>query len=335
MCGKILGGNILVIDRKEILAVHNLKKYFPVERGILRKVVGYLRAVDDISFYINEGEILGLVGESGCGKTTTGECILRLQEPTAGEVFFESKNMLLLNAKMMREMRKNIQIIFQDPYSSLNPKMRIVDIIGESLDIFNLVENNKERKDKIKELLSDVGLSSEHMNRFPYEFSGGQRQRVGIARCLAVNPKLIVADEPVSALDVSIQSQIINLMKDLQSKYNLTYLFISHDLSVVKYISDRIAVMYLGKIIEISDKQDLYSHPMHPYTQALLSIIPIPDPTYKKNKFILKGDVPNLLNMPSGCRFHPRCPEAMDICREGEPELKDYGEGHSVACHLY
>ena len=325
----------MVIDRKKILVIKNLKKYFPVEKGVLRKVVGYLKAVDDVSFFINEGETLGLVGESGCGKTTTAECILRLQEPTAGEVIFEGKNLVSLNANSMRETRKNIQMIFQDPYSSLDPKMRVVDIVAEPLDIFNLVENKKERTDKVKQLLNNVGITPEQMNRFPYEFSGGQRQRVGIARSLAINPKLIVADEPVSALDVSIQAQIINLIKNLQSKYNLTYLFISHDLSVVKYISDRIGIMYLGKLVEINDKKNIYDNPMHPYTQSLLSIIPIPDPTYKRKKSLLKGDVPSLLNLPSGCRFHPRCPKAKDICREREPKFKSMGNGHFVACHLY
>jgi len=324
----------LIINRKKILVIKNLKKYFPIEKGVFRKVVGHLKAVDDVSFFINEGEILGLVGESGCGKTTTAECILRLQEPSAGEVNFEGENLVSLNANKMREMRKNIQMIFQDPYSSLNPKMRVADIVGEPLDVFNLMENKKERTDKVKQLLNDVGITPEQMHRFPYEFSGGQRQRVGIARSLVVSPKLIIADEPVSALDVSIQAQIINLMKNLQSKYSLTYLFISHDLSVVKYISDRIGVMYLGKLVEVNDKKNLYDNPMHPYTQSLLSIIPIPDPTYKKNKIIPKGEVPSLMKLPSGCNYHPRCTKAMDICSKVVPELKNYGNGHFVACHL-
>jgi oligopeptide transport system ATP-binding protein len=320
--------------RKKILIVKNLKKYFPVESGLLKRVVGHLKAVDDVSFFINKGEVLGLVGESGCGKTTTAECILRLQEPTSGEVLFNDINLVTLNQNKMREMRKDIQMIFQDPYSSLDPKMRVADIVGEPLDIFNLVKNKKERTDKIKQLLEDVGITAEQMFRYPYEFSGGQRQRIGIARSLAVNPSLIIADEPVSALDVSIQAQVLNLLNNLQSKYNLTYLFISHDLSVVKYISDRIGIMYLGKIVELNNKEDIYDNPMHPYTQSLLSIIPVPDPTYKKERHLLKGDVPSLLNVPSGCRFHPRCPKAKDICKEKEPELKNIGDGHYVSCHL-
>jgi oligopeptide transport system ATP-binding protein len=317
-----------------LLRVNNLKNYFPVKAGLFRKTVDYVKAVDDISFYINEGETLGLVGESGCGKSTTGAAILRLEEPTEGEVYFEGKDILLLNKKELREMRKEIQLIFQDPYSSLNPRMTVADIIGEPLDIHHLVRSRKERNEKIKQLLGSVGLTSVHMNRYPHEFSGGQRQRIGIARSLAVNPKLIIADEPVSALDASIQAQIINLFQDLQREFGLTYLFISHDLCVVKHISDRVAVMYLGKIVEMTKKENLYNNPLHPYTKALLSAIPIPDPSHKRHRIILEGDVPSSRNLPSGCRFHPRCPMVMDICSNMEPEFKDYGSSHYVACWL-
>ena len=317
-----------------LLRVNNLKNYFPVKAGLFRKTVDYVKAVDDISFYINEGETLGLVGESGCGKSTTGAAILRLEEPTEGEVYFEGKDILLLNKKELREMRKEIQLIFQDPYSSLNPRMTVADIIGEPLDIHHLVRSRKERNEKIKQLLGSVGLTSAHMNRYPHEFSGGQRQRIGIARPLAVNPKLIIADEPVSALDASIQAQIINLFQDLQREFGLTYLFISHDLCVVKHISDRVAVMYLGKIVEMTKKENLYNNPLHPYTKALLSAIPIPDPSHKRHRIILEGDVPSSRNLPSGCRFHPRCPMVMDICSNMEPEFKDYGSSHYVACWL-
>lgn len=324
----------MAVEEKKLLEVNNLKKYFPVKAGVFRKTVGHVKAVDDISFYIKEGETLGLVGESGCGKSTTGATILRLEEATDGEVIFEGKDVLSLNKKDLREMRKEMQIIFQDPYASLNPRMTVADIVGEPLDIHNLVKDKKERNEKVKELLDSVGLTPEHMNRYPHEFSGGQRQRIGVARALAVDPKLIIADEPVSALDVSIQAQVINLLQDLQNEYGLTYLFIAHDLSVVKHISDRVAVMYLGKIVEMTDKKDLYDNPLHPYTQSLLSAIPIPDPTFKKERVILEGDVPSPVNPPSGCRFHPRCPKAMDICSQVEPEFKEYDKGHYAACHL-
>lgn len=324
----------MAVEEKVLLEVNNLKKYFPVKAGVFRKTVGYVKAVDDISFYIKEGETLGLVGESGCGKSTTGATILRLEEATAGEVKFEGKDILSLNRRELREMRKEMQIIFQDPYASLNPRMTVADIVGEPLDIHNLARNKKERNEKVRELLDSVGLTAEQMNRYPHEFSGGQRQRIGIARALAVEPKLIIADEPVSALDVSIQAQVINILQDLQEEFGLTYLFIAHDLSVVKHISDRVAVMYLGKIVEMTDKRDLYNNPLHPYTQSLLSAIPIPDPTFKKERIILEGDVPSPVNPPAGCRFHPRCPKAMDICSQKEPEFKDYGNGHYAACHL-
>jgi oligopeptide/dipeptide ABC transporter ATP-binding protein len=324
----------MAVQEKVLLEVNNLKKYFPVKAGVFRKTVAHVKAVDDISFYIKEGETLGLVGESGCGKSTTGATILRLEEATAGEVKFEGKDMLSLNKKELREMRKEMQIIFQDPYASLNPRMTVADIVGEPLDIHKLTKNKKERNEKVREILDSVGLTGEHMNRYPHEFSGGQRQRIGVARALAVDPRIIIADEPVSALDVSIQAQVINLLQDLQKEYGLTYLFIAHDLSVVKHISDRVAVMYLGKIVEIADKKELYINPLHPYTISLLSAIPIPDPTYEKERIILEGDVPSPVNPPSGCRFHPRCPEAMDICSQVEPEFKDYGNEHFAACHL-
>ena len=322
------------MEEKVLLEVKQLKKYFPVKAGVFKKTVGYVKAVDEISFYIKEGETLGLVGESGCGKSTTGATILRLEEATSGEVKYQGKDVLGLNKKEMREMRKEMQIIFQDPYASLNPRMTVADIVGEPLDIHNLVDNKKERNERVRELLDSVGLTAEQMNRYPHEFSGGQRQRIGVARALAVSPKLIIADEPVSALDVSIQAQVINILQDLQREYGLTYLFIAHDLSVVKHISDRVAVMYLGKIVEMTGKEDLYNNPLHPYTQSLLSAIPIPDPTVNNERIILEGDVPSPVNPPSGCRFHPRCPKAMEVCSEAVPEFKEYDDGHFAACHL-
>jgi len=325
----------LAVEEKILLEVKNLKKYFPVKAGVFRKTVGYLKAVDDISFCIKEKETLGLVGESGCGKSTTGLTILRLEEPTAGEIRFAGKNILSLNKKELKKIRRDMQIIFQDPYSSLNPRMVVADIVGEPLNVHNLVRNKKERNEKVRKLLESVGLTAEQMKRYPHEFSGGQRQRIGIARALAVNPKLIIADEPVSALDVSIQAQVINILQDLQRDLGLTYLFIAHDLSVIKHISDRVAVMYLGKIVEIANKKDLFTNPLHVYTQSLMSAIPVPNPIYKKKRIILEGDVPSSVNLPSGCRFHPRCPKAIDICREKEPVLKDYDScGHYVACYL-
>ena len=324
----------MAVEEKVLLEVKQLKKYFPVKAGVFKKTVGYVKAVDEISFYIKEGETLGLVGESGCGKSTTGATILRLEEATSGEVKYQGKDVLGLNKKEMREMRKEMQIIFQDPYASLNPRMTVADIVGEPLDIHNLVNNKKERNERVRELLDSVGLTAEQMNRYPHEFSGGQRQRIGVARALAVSPKLIIADEPVSALDVSIQAQVINILQDLQREYGLTYLFIAHDLSVVKHISDRVAVMYLGKIVEMTGKEDLYNNPLHPYTQSLLSAIPIPDPTVNNERIILEGDVPSPVNPPSGCRFHPRCPKAMEVCSEAIPEFKEYDDGHFAACHL-
>jgi len=322
------------LTEERLLEIKNLKKYFPVKAGVFRRTVAHVKAVDDISFHINKGETLGLVGESGCGKSTAGRTILRLLEATEGEITFEGQNLLELDKRELREMRKEMQIIFQDPYASLNPRMTVADIVGEPIDIHGLAANKKERNERVTEILDTVGLGTEYMKRYPHEFSGGQRQRIGVARALAVDPSLIIADEPVSALDVSIQAQVINLMQDLQKDFSLTYLFIAHDLSVVKHISDRVAVMYLGKLVEVADKQKLFDDPKHPYTQSLLSAIPVADPTYKSDRIILEGDVPSPVNPPSGCRFHPRCPYAMEICSEVEPEYKDYGEGHYAACHL-
>lgn len=319
---------------KKLLEVKNLKKHFPIKGGIFGKQIGAVKAVDGLDFYIKEGETLGMVGESGCGKSTTGRLILRLIEPTEGEVTFDGKKVLRLNKHEMREMRKDMQIIFQDPYASLNPRMTVGDIIGEAIQIHKLAGSKQERQKQVHDLLEKVGLTKAHAARYPHEFSGGQRQRVGIARALAVNPKLIICDEPVSALDVSIQAQVINLMQDLQKEFGLTYLFIAHDLSVVKHISDRVAVMYLGKMVELASKEELYSNPKHPYTQALLSAIPIADPTVKRERILLEGDVPSPINPPSGCRFHTRCPYAKDICKVEDPTFKDTGDEHFVACHL-
>ncbi|MGM0419859.1 MAG: ABC transporter ATP-binding protein [Bacillota bacterium] len=326
--------NNLAVENEKLLEVKNLKKYFPVKAGVFRRTVGHVKAVDDISFYIKSGETLGLVGESGCGKSTTGRTILRLLEATEGKVIFKGKDIHSLDKKALREIRREMQIIFQDPYASLNPRMTIADIIGEPMDIHGLAQSKKERNKKVQELLEKVGLLADQMKRYPHEFSGGQRQRIGVARALAVNPELIICDEPVSALDVSIQAQVINLMQDLQDEFDLTYLFIAHDLSVVKHISDRIAVMYLGKLVELSDKKELFEKTLHPYTRSLLSAIPVADPTYEKERIILEGDVPSPVNPPSGCRFHPRCPEAIDICSEVEPEFKNYGNEHYSACHV-
>jgi oligopeptide transport system ATP-binding protein len=316
-----------------LLEVKNLKKYFPIKKGIFSKTVAHVKAVDGVDFYVKNGETLGLVGESGCGKSTTGRVILRLLEATEGTVIFQGKDIMTLGKEELQEMRRNMQIIFQDPYASLNPRMTVGDIIGEALDIHRIAKGRK-REEKILELLNEVGLRPQHIRRYPHEFSGGQRQRIGIARALALYPRFIVCDEPVSALDVSIQAQIINLMEELQEKFGLTYLFIAHDLSVVKHISDRVAVMYLGKIVELADKDELYESPLHPYTRALLSAIPIPDPELKRQRILLEGDVPSPVDPPRGCRFHTRCREAQDICREQDPEFKDVGDGHFVACHL-
>lgn len=323
------------VKEKELLEIKNLKKYFPLTSGrIFRKTIGYIKAVENVNFFIKEKETLGLVGESGCGKSTVCRTILRILEPTSGEIWFEGRNILDLNKQELRNMRKKIQIIFQDPFASLDPRMTVADIVGEPLDIHNLVSSKEERREKIEELLNSVGLKAEHVNRYPHEFSGGQRQRIGIARALAVEPRLIIADEPVSALDVSIQAQVINLMQYLQREYGLTYLFIAHDLSVVKHMSNRVAVMYLGKIVELADKKKLFNDPLHPYTRSLLSAIPMIDPVVKKDRIILKGDVPSPVNPPPGCFFHPRCPEAIEICSKEDPEFKNHGDDHYVACHL-
>jgi len=317
-----------------LLQVKNLKKYFPIRGGLFSREVARVHAVDDVSFTIQKGETLGLVGESGCGKSTTGRCILRLIEPTSGEVTFEEKNVTALDKRSLRHLRRDMQIIFQDPYASLNPRMTVGSIIGEAIVIHKLAKTRKEREERVIHLLETVGLSSEHLRRYPHEFSGGQRQRIGIARALAVSPKLIVADEPVSALDVSIQAQVINLLEDLQKQFNLTYLFIAHDLSVVEHISTRVAVMYLGKIVEIAPAKELYNNPKHPYTEALLSAVPIPDPAVKRKRILLEGDVPSPIKPPSGCRFHTRCSVRVPACSENEQVLKQISPGHWVACQV-
>lgn len=317
-----------------LLRVEKLTKLFPIRGGIFQRTIGYVRAVENVSFTIYRGETLGLVGESGCGKTTTGRSILRLIEPTSGKVYFNGIDITALSKKDLAPLRREMQIIFQDPYGSLNPRMTVGDIIGEGLEIHKIA-TGREKERRIMELLEVVGLPPAYMKRYPHEFSGGQRQRIGIARALAVNPKFIVCDEPVSALDVSIQSQIINLLKDLQKQFELTYLFIAHDLSVVKHMSNKIAVMYLAKIVEYASTEELFSNPKHPYTLALMSAIPIPDPDVKKQRIVLQGDLPSPSNPPKGCRFNTRCPKVMDICREVEPELKDIGKEHLVACHLW
>lgn len=319
-----------------LLEIKNLKKYFDVSKGFLKKDKTYVQAVDDVSFKIHKGETLGLVGESGCGKSTTGRTVIRLYEPTDGSIIFKGEDITRLKPSEMKKYRKAIQMIFQDPYASLNSRMTVGDIIREPLDIHNIV-TPESRKKIVEDLLDAVGLNPDHAARYPHEFSGGQRQRIGIARALAVEPEFIICDEPISALDVSIQAQVINMLEDLQRDRGLTYLFIAHDLSMVKHISDRIGVMYLGKIVELTDADELYSNPKHPYTKALLSAIPIPDPEVaKKNqRILLEGDVPSPINPPSGCRFRTRCQYAMDICATEEPVTRELSEGHYCACHLY
>jgi len=319
-----------------LVEVQNLRMYFPITRGLLiQRHVGDIKAVDGLNFQIRRGETLGLVGESGCGKSTTGRAILQLYRPTDGHVLFEGEDLTQLGGERLRRMRRRMQMIFQDPYASLNPRMTVGGIISEPLEVHNLM-SKRERRERVQELLRIVGLNPYFMNRYPHEFSGGQRQRIGVARALAVQPEFIVCDEPISALDVSIQAQIINLLEDLQEQFGLTYLFIAHDLSVVRHISDRIAVMYLGKIVELTDRSELYRNPLHPYTKALLSAVPIPDPVLeeRRQRIILEGDVPSPAHPPSGCRFRTRCPWVMDICAEQEPKWMDLGGDHWVACHL-
>jgi len=321
---------------EDLVRVENLKKYFAIKKGLFRKEVNYVKAVDNVNFSIKTGETLGLVGESGCGKTTTGRTVIKLYKPTEGKIYFDGKDITDLTGKEMMPIRREMQMIFQDPYASLNPRMTVSDIVKESMIVHDMYTEN-ERVERVKELLDIVGLNSEQANRYPHEFSGGQRQRVGIARALAVEPKFIICDEPISALDVSIQAQIINTLEDLQKKYNLTYLFIAHDLSMVKHISDKIAVMYLGNMVEVAESNELYIHPQHPYTCSLLSAIPIPDPDKSKEiqRIQLEGEVPSPLNPPRGCKFHPRCKYKKKICTQEQPLLKDVGNNHKVACHLF
>lgn len=319
---------------KVLLKVENLKKYFPIRHGMFDRHIGDVKAVDDVSFELFEGETLGIVGESGCGKSTTGRAIMRLHEPTEGSVTFEGVELTNLSSEKMRQVRRDIQMVFQDPYASLNPRHTVEKILEEPLIVHGM-GNAKERKKKVQEYLEIVGLSAYHAKRYPHQFSGGQRQRIGIARALMTNPKLIIADEPVSALDVSIQAQVLNLMQKLQEDLKLTYIFIAHDLGVVRHISDRVGVMYLGRLVELAESESLYNEPLHPYTQALLSAVPIPDPQFERNQLILTGDIPSPSNPPTGCTFHTRCPHAMESCRQVVPQLVEVKAGHTVACHLY
>jgi oligopeptide/dipeptide ABC transporter ATP-binding protein len=317
----------------ELLRVQHLKKFFPIRKGVFSRVVGWVKAVDNVSFHIERGETLGLVGESGCGKTTVGRSILRLIEPTAGEVYFGGEDLRALKGRNLRSVRRRMQIIFQDPYSSLNPRMTVLDIVGEALAIHGIAKGDAREK-KVKDLLERVGLAGRYVNRYPHEFSGGQRQRIGVARALALNPDFIVCDEAVSALDVSVQAQVINLLMDLRVEFGLAYLFIAHDLSVVRHISHRIAVMYLGEIVETARSNDLFERPLHPYTQALLSAVPVPDPTHERSRIMLEGDVPTPINPPSGCHFHPRCRLCEEVCKQEPPGVTDAGEGHTFRCHV-
>ncbi|MCA1041271.1 dipeptide ABC transporter ATP-binding protein [Bacillus infantis] len=317
-----------------LLEVNQLKKYFPITGGLFGKKTGDVKAVDDVSFYVNKGETLGIVGESGCGKSTTGRMLMRLIEPTEGKVLFEGKELTGLNDSEMRKMRKEMQMVFQDPFASLNPRHTVEKILEEPLIVHGMGDK-KERKQRVKEMLEVVGLSSWHAKRYPHQFSGGQRQRIGIARALMTRPKLIIADEPVSALDVSIQSQVLNLLEDLQKEFQLTYIFIAHDLGVVRHISDRVGVMYLGRLVEITTAEKLYDKPLHPYTAALLDAVPVPDPDLRKEAELLSGDIPSPANPPKGCAFHTRCRECMEICTVERPQLEEIEEGHFAACHLY
>ncbi|MFN8440995.1 MAG: dipeptide ABC transporter ATP-binding protein [Caldilineaceae bacterium] len=319
--------------QKELLVVQNLKTYFPIRAGILQRVVANVKAVDDVSFTIREGETFGLVGESGCGKTTVSRTILRLQPATSGSVFFDGEELFAKRGAELKNMRRNMQIVFQDPYSSLDPRVPVGETIAEGLLIHGMGDRSQRTK-IVQEMLDKVGLNPYHASRYPHEFSGGQRQRIGIARALALNPRFIICDEPVSALDVSIQSQILNLLKELQREYGLTYLFVAHNLSVVEHISDRVGVMYLGKLVEVTTREELYRNPQHPYTQALLSAIPLPNPRLRRQRIVLKGDVPSPVNPPSGCRFHPRCPFAMERCKHEDPIFEEKSAEHWVACHL-
>lgn len=321
-------------EKEKTLELIDLKKYYPIKKGVLQKVVGHVKAVDGVSFHINKGETFGLVGESGCGKSTIGKTIIRLTPPTSGQALYKGTDIFSLDNKQLRSLRPHVQMIFQDPYSSLNPKMPVGEIIGEAVREHGIV-SDKDYREYVMNIMKICGLRPYHIDRYPHEFSGGQRQRICIARSIALNPDLVIADEPVSALDVSIQAQIINLMKDIQQRNGISYLFISHDLSVVEYISDVVGVMYLGSLVELAPKKELFKHPAHPYTQALLSAVPVPDPDVKMNRVLLQGDIPSPVNPPSGCKFHTRCPYAKPICSEVTPEFKEHAPGHKCACHLY